>query len=352
MTINRRQAVMGATALAGLAATQTHAADRPAQAKKLPRWRGFNLMEKFTIAGNRPYEEWDFQFCRDNGFDYLRLPLDYRIWTDPDGNWQEHPLKEIDQAIDYGRKHNIHITLCLHRVPGFCVNPPKEKLDLWQDRQAQDQFADQWRRFAARYRGIAPEHLSFNLLNEAPDIAEDVYYNVIRIGVEAIRAEDPARLIIADGRGGGRKPTYNLAPLEIAQAGRGYEPFHLTHYCADWVDGSRNWPVPTWPLREDNREITAQTLWQEQIEPWFRLENMGVGILIGEWGAYNKTPHQVTLNWMQDSLANWRKAGWGWSLWNLRGAFGPIDSDRPDAEYTNISGRRIDKKMLKVLQAG
>ena len=41
-------------------------------AKRLPRWRGFNLLEKFTFGGNAPYQEKDFQWLARWGFDFLR----------------------------------------------------------------------------------------------------------------------------------------------------------------------------------------------------------------------------------------------------------------------------------------
>ena len=53
-----------------------------ALAKKLPRWRGFNLLEKFHVAENKPFLETDFQWMSEWGFDFVRLPMDYRCWTD------------------------------------------------------------------------------------------------------------------------------------------------------------------------------------------------------------------------------------------------------------------------------
>jgi hypothetical protein len=35
---------------------------------------------------------------------------------------REGPLQKIDQAIDLGRQHGIHITLNFHRIPGYCIN--------------------------------------------------------------------------------------------------------------------------------------------------------------------------------------------------------------------------------------
>lgn len=344
----RREAMI---ALAGAAmAGNAKAAAKPLAAK-LPRWRGFNLLEKFTLAGNAPYRERDFDFLAAYGFNYVRLPLDYRIWTAENGEIREAPLKEIDAALAFARGRGIHLTICLHRAPGYCINPPKEPLDLWgEDDTARKLFARQWRMFAARYRGVPPDALSFNLVNEPPAATEEQYLRVATAAVEAIRAEDPDRLVIADGRGGGRDPTPLLAQLKIAQAGRGYEPFQLTHYKAGWVHGSDTWPAPTWPLQTSSGIIDQAALWRQNIAPWQKLEAMGVGVLIGEWGAYNKTPHAVTLAWMKDCLENWKKCGWGWCLWNLRGAFGPLDSERSDVTYVDRGGNKIDAAMLELLR--
>jgi endoglucanase len=73
-------------------------------------------------------------------------------------------------------------------------------------------------------------------------------------------------------------------------------------------------------------------------------------VLVGEWGAYNKTPHDVMLHWAEDSLANWQKAGWGWALWNFRGPFGILDSDRVDGTYEHFAGHKLDRKFLELLQ--
>ena len=320
---------------------------------KLPRWRGFNLLEKFTLAHDRPFREGDFEAIARLGFDLVRLPLDYRIWTTEDGGRREAPLRELDQALAWAHARGIHVMICLHRAPGHRINPPAEPLDLWGEGPGSDlarrQFADQWRMFAERYKGVPSEQLSFNLMNEPPDLTGVQYHKVAAAATDAIYSVDPSRLVIADGRGGGRKPTPELVPLRIAQAGRGYEPFHLTHYRAAWVKGSEDWAVPTWPLAQDGRAIDKSVLWREQIEPWKQLEAMGVGVIIGEWGAYRFTPHPVVLAWMKDCLDNWRDAGWGWCLWNFRGDFGPFDSGRTDVDYADFGGLKLDARMMEFL---
>jgi len=95
------------------------------------------------------------------------------------------------------------------------------------------------------------------------------------------------------------------------------------------------------------------TLWAEYVKPWQDFATTaGVGVHVGEWGAHSYTPHAVVLAWMRDCLDNWKQAGMGWALWNLRGSFGLLDSERADVSYEAYQGRQLDRKMLDVLRQG
>jgi endoglucanase len=319
--------------------------------RKLPRWRGFNLLEKFNAGRNRPFVESDFEWIAEWGFDFVRLPMDYRCWTDKSDPYQldEKVLKEIDQAVEFGRKHGVHVDLNLHRAPGYTVAQPPEKLNLWTDEEAQKQFDFQWSQFARRYRGIPSAQLSFDLVNEPAGVKPEVYAKVARRVVAAIRREDPERLVLSDGLQWGRDPIFELADLGIAQSTRGYDPMQISHYQASWVN-SRGWPEPTWPLRQGNQVFDRDWLNQNKILPWKKLEANGIGVHVGEWGSHNRTPHAVVLRWMRDFLGLWKEAGWGWALWNLRGSFGVLDSGREDVAYEDFKGHKLDAKMLELLR--
>jgi endoglucanase len=168
--------------------------------------------------------------------------------------------------------------------------------------------------------------------------------------VKAIREHDSNRLIVCDGRGWGRTAPTELVGLGVAAATRGYEPFHLTHYKANWVRGSDRWPLPRYPLHEGGSVWDRHRLWREMIEPWKSLENQGVGVMVGEFGSHNQTPHDAVIAWMHDCLTNWKQAGWGWALWNFRGSFGILDSGRSDVSYESWHGHKLDRAMLDVLQ--
>jgi endoglucanase len=357
--MNRRDFLYRAGALTLAAAASpalplTAAEAGKVSARHLPRWRGFNLLEKFTQRrdGNPPFRESDFQWLAEWGFDFVRLPMSYLCWVDP-SDWlklRDEELKDVDGAVEFGRKHRVHVNLNLHRAPGYCVNPPKEPLDLWKDEKALEACAFHWAHFAKRYKAIPNERLSFDLLNEPPDIPETTYVRVVKRLVEGIRSEDPGRLVIADGLRWGGDPVFGLAELGIAQSTRGYFPMQVSHYKASWVRGDQ-WSEPTWPLKEGNRTIDKVTLRKERIEPWKRLEQKGVGVHVGEWGVYNKTPHNVAMAEMRDYLELWKEAGWGWALWNLRGSFGVLDSDRSDVAYEDFKGHKLDRAMLDLLRS-
>jgi aryl-phospho-beta-D-glucosidase BglC (GH1 family) len=473
--------------------------------RSLPRWRGFNLLEKFQRDWNNgPFQENDFRWIHELGFNFVRLPMDYRVWI-REGDWtkfDERCLKEIDQAVAWGEKYQIHVCLNFHRAPGYTVAQPAEPKSLWTDAEAQRVCAMHWGTFARRYRGIPNTRLSFNLFNEPSDLDPAAYAKVVTKIVAAIRAEDPDRLIISDGLGWGTRPVLELASLNIAQATRGYTPFDLTHYRASWAAGSDQFPLPTWPRLKANGTLYApskkelrveslrplvvegpferetrlrlhvatvssqaslvvkadgKVLWQKKfvcgpgegewkkaeylpqwntyqnlydrdypaqipagtkrvevavvdgdwlrlseiglarpgasedvlalrpewneppadvgyrpgtagqaftgkvvedrrwlretmIAPWKEAQAKGIGVMVGEFGAYNKTPHPVVLAWMEDCLKNWQEAGWGWAMWNFRGSIGVLDSDRPDAPYEDFHGHKLDRKMMDLLQ--
>jgi endoglucanase len=321
----------------------------------LPRWRGFNLLEKFVKQsdGNPPFRESDFEWIANWGFNFVRLPMSYLCWSKND-DWlqiRDEELKHIDQAIEFGRQYDVHVNINFHRAPGYCVNPPKEPLDLWTDNKALDACAFHWAYFSKRYKAIPNDRVSFDLMNEPGDIAEETYARVVTRLVEAIRGEDAKRLIIADGLKWGTKPVPSLVPLGIAQSTRGYTPPRVSHYKASWMHGSDKWPEPTWPLKVGGEIWNKERLRRQNIEPWRELQARGCGIHVGEWGAYKFTPHKVVLAWMRDWLDLWKEAGWGWSMWNFRGTFGILDSERADVAYENWKGHKLDRRMLELVQS-
>jgi endoglucanase len=334
-------------------AAQTAPATLPAVTQpKIPRWRGFNLLERFSSDWGppKPFEERDFEATREWGFNFLRIPMDYRFWGSQKDYFEirEADLVEVDRVVELGKQYGLHINLNFHRAPGYCVNEPKEPTLLWEDEKAMDACAKHWAHFAARYKGRPSSELSFNLINEPGDKVKEADYECFaRRMTAAIRQQDPDRLIVADGLKWGQAPAWGLWDLAVVQSGRGYGPFGLTHYKAGWIKGSDTWSVPTWP----GDGWDKARLERDYIRPWQTYVQRGGAMHIGEFGCLNQTPHDVTLAWMTDLLGLWKQQGWGWALWNLRGGFGVADSDRKDVIYEAYKGMKLDRKMLDVLRA-
>jgi endoglucanase len=201
--------------------------------------------------------------------------------------------------------------------------------------------------------------LSFDLINEPPKMRsyegalEERYIEIVKALVAGIREEDPKRLIFADGMNIGQAPVLGIADLGLVQSTRGYLPKAVSHYTATWVpkDEFESFAVPTWPLKDDQGKIwDRERLRVEYIEKYKPLVDKGVQIHVGEWGCFNKTPHAATLAWMEDCLSLWKEAGWGFAMWNLRGSFGVMDSERADVQYEDYKGHKLDRKMLELLR--
>ncbi|HVS72787.1 MAG TPA: cellulase family glycosylhydrolase [Phycisphaerae bacterium] len=356
----------------------------------LPRWRGFNLLDMYIYeperekiragdatgpggygGGEGDFRESDFDATAAWGFDFLRLPLDYRYWTQQAPPAPQHPtgwtpreevLQRLDRALRLAVERRIHLSISLHRAPGYCVNPPAEPASLWTDPLQQQRFIEHWQLFAARYRGVPPGQLSFDLLNEPPAVglggiltgsgaSRASHERVIRRAVGAIAAIDPARQVLANGLNYGNEPMPEFADLapRLAQSCRAYLPFGVTHYKAHWV----HYPwlrKPRWPGGDHfGRRFDLHDL-ESHYARWTALFARGIGVHCGEGGVFNQTPHDVALAWMRDTLGLLKRLGIGWALWNLRGDFGPLDNRRPDTPTEPHHGSQLDRAMLEILQ--
>lgn len=91
-------------------------------------------------------------------------------------------------------------------------------------------------------------------------------------------------------------------------------------------------------------------LYRKLIKDWEPAIEKGVFCFAGEFGAWKMTPHHVVLDLFEDYLALWKERNMGWALWELRGGYGVLDSNRPDVEYEDFRGHKLDRKMLELLQ--
>ena len=332
--------------------------------KNLPRWRGFNF-PKYASAS----EEWFFsQFEKECqwmvawGFNFVRLPLSYRNYIQYSGSgiptatqtteFDETKVAAIERLVRIAIKYNLHVNLCLHRAPGYSVTDgsASEPFNLWSSSAAQSAFNTHWDMWAKRFKDLSPELLSFNLVNEPnitysliPPILDPIgtYRTICTNAMHVIHQQTPTRIVIADGRDGARLVTSSMPGL--AQSVHGYDPSGLTHY-----DG--NGTAPTWPGTYSGVLWNKARLQNNYFQDWITLANQGVPVHCGEIGCNRYAPHAVTLAFLEDLLDILKQNNIGWALWELRGWFGVIESERSDVVYETFNGYPLDRELLELLQ--
>jgi hypothetical protein len=161
----------------------------------------------------------------------------------------------------------------------------------------------------------------------------------------------PERIIIADGLQWGRQPMPELKDIGVVQSTRGYDPMQISHYKASWVEGAENYPEPAWPIIHKGKTVYDREKLERHYTPWAALAAEGVPVHCGECGCFNQCPHPVFLNWFGDVLGVLTAHNIGYALWEFRGAFGLLDSQRSDVQYEDWHGHKLDRKLLELLQA-
>jgi aryl-phospho-beta-D-glucosidase BglC (GH1 family) len=321
---------------------------------------GFNFQWMYTWQPGQGPEHADekaLDFLVRFGFDFVRVPMDYRFWTQdfdyfcPD----ESVFRYIDEYVAACQSRGIHICLNLHRAPGYCTNRNDlERHNLWLDEIAQRAFIFLWEMFACRYRGVSGQFLSFDLVNEPPcpgeyGMTRENHATLIRRTVAAIRAIDPNREISIDGLGGGSLAMPELADLEVTHSGRGYQPMPVTHHKASWWSGHTHAPAPKYPgLLWQGRLWNRRTL-RSSYNSWRKVEKRGARVHIGEFGCFRHTANDIALRWLTDLLGVFQEFKWGYAMWNFQGPFGIIDHGRPDAKLESLAGYNVDRCLLDLL---
>jgi len=381
LRISRRSILKSIAGVAAAGALQRPFAGMAQPASINPKWYGFNLLEYFSTdadwMNHFPYrndgqfQEDDFRWMRDWGFNWVRLPMDYRFWTDPADPLviREKDVEPIDRAIRLGEKYNVHVNICLHRAPGECIldgmdaaltgiHVTGEKASLYTDQATLEAFVHQWVYFAERYKSVSSRQLSFNLVNEplergsTPQGGIKDYARVARAAIEAIRARDSERLIVSDGYQGGTEPVPELFGTKVLQCCHDYSPFELTHYRIPWARPmSDQVPLPTWPLKDSNGKVIADKQTKRAaMSPWSELAGHGVPLHFGEMGCGHHTPPAVAYAWFNETLDLMGELHSGWALWNLRGPFGILDTGRTGTKFENWHGHQLDTTLLNLLK--
>ena len=183
--------------------------------------------------------ESDIAKIKEWGLDHVRVPIDYELVEDKDGNYIAEGFGYIQKAIDWCRKYGLNMVLDLHKTYGFSFDDGYHENGFFENEQYQERFYRLWEEFAERFGGNS-DMLCFELLNEVTakeycDIWNEVSLKCIR----RIRAAAPdIKILIGGYYNNSVEALKDLsAPYDenIVYNFHCYEPLVFTHQGAPWI---------------------------------------------------------------------------------------------------------------------
>jgi len=259
-----------------------------------------------------------FDRIREAGFDFVRLPVRWNNHADISAPYalDEDFLARVDEIIGWALERNLRIIVDFHHYEEIMTDPQAHK----------DRYLGIWKQLAFHYKD-QPASVLFELLNEPNSQMNAVLWNEYSsAALKIVRESNPARDVII---GPVNWNAYDqVATLDIPDdphlivTFHYYLPFEFTHQGAEWIgDESNAWLGTPWDGKDTQKaEITRNF---DLVAAWAKEKD--VRILMGEFGAYSKAPHDSRLRWTEFVSREAERHGFAWSYWEFASGFGVYD---------------------------
>lgn len=286
----------------------------------------------------------------DLGFDHLRLPVDEeQMWT-ADGTRDPEAWDILNQGIDWCEKEGMRAIVDLHILRCHHFNAGIEGRSLFSDPKAAEHFAACWRDLSNGLRTRSNDRVAYELLNEPVAEDPDDWNRVLRLPYEAIRSEEPDRVIAIGSNRFNNVSTYpDFRPPEgdrsVMLVFHYYNPMIITHYTASWCKGLCDYkgpiqypdrPVPEAELNALEPQLRERiagmnqrfdiSVMEKSLQPALnKAREMDLPLWCNEFGVLNKTPDVIRKAWYRDFRSVLDKHNIAWTNWDFRGWFGLFD---------------------------
>ena len=183
--------------------------------------------------------ESDIEVIKSWGMDHIRVPVDYDLVEDAQGNYKEDGFAYIQKAIEWCKKNKLNMVLDLHKTFGYSFDSGEGELGFFEKKEYQDRFYKLWEQFAIRF-GKNDNMLAFELLNEVTKKEYcEIWNDVSRECITRIRKISPNIKILVGGYyNNSIEALKDLAePYDdnIVYNFHCYEPLIFTHQGAPWI---------------------------------------------------------------------------------------------------------------------
>lgn len=296
------------------------------------------------------FDEEDVQWIARQGFDHIRLPVDFRLCLDEKGKVDPSKLKPIWQAIGWAKAEGLGLVLDAHFLPGADFNNEAEGGDrrVYTDPALIEHVATVWRDMAVQFKDEGP-WLRFEILNE-PVADENAQLNPFQHRMLAeIRKSNPTRIVYLTSNKWGQFANVPDVVLpddpNVALTIHNYEPIIFTHQRASWAGLKDTLPPVTFPgevpdvtghtfpnhppYGKTGDKLTVEQIQESfaKVEAWVKKTRPGLEVYVGEFGVYRPVDRQSKLNWLGAIVSECEKRGWGWAVWDYQGGFAVREQD-------------------------
>ena len=307
----------------------------------------------------------DIAFIAGLGFDHVRVPVDYNVLEDEQGNIREKGFRRLEECRAWCASNGLNMLIDLHECYGYSFDPLKKDLDrrkFFYDEALQERFLNLWREIAKRFRDY-PDQVAFEPLNEVV-LAEvsDAWNALATHYIRMMRSIAPDNWLVVGGvcyNNVLSVPLLNLpSDKKLVYNFHCYEPMIFTHQGAYWVEGMPldfriSYPKSLQEYRETAKTLDADlggAVMKEgicEIGPGFfedifapaleKAEKDDVPLYCGEYGVIDLAAGEDKLRWLKDIHSVFRKYGIGHALWNYK----EKDFGMQDERFSDIRERFI-----------
>ena len=291
------------------------------------------------------------------GLDHVRLPIDYELVEDRDGNYIEEGFSRIAEVLQWCSRYGLNMVLDLHKTYGFSFDDGEEESGFFENEEYQERFYRLWEQLASRFGGHR-DHLAFELLNEVTDKEYCAKWNSIAAQcVRRIRAVcGDIRILIGGYYNNSIEALKDLDPPcdeNIIYNFHCYEPLIFTHQGAYWVKGmDTDFRMPLDLTYGEYSENTRMQIGQfstgvEGFDPGRKFgaeffseliseavsvaEERNVALYCGEFGVIDRAAPEDALEWYRMICSVFDRYGIGRAAWSYRMMdFGLIDDHMKD----------------------
>lgn len=298
--------------------------------------------------------ESDFSELSKWNIDHVRIPIDYNLIENENGEFIESGMTYIQKAVDWCKKYSLNMVLDLHKTAGYSFDNGENESGFFDNIAMQERFYKLWEEIAVRF-GKYHDFIAFELLNEVTDIEFSEKWNKIsRNCIERIKKIASDINIIIGGYNNNSIEAVEALELpyddKIVYTFHCYEPLVFTHQGAHWVE---NMPLDfklKYPDKAGNYISHKVNLKLSIADPLENLnpddadifdamfekvvkiaEERNVPLYCGEYGVINLADKESTLEWYKAINKSFNKYGISHAAWCYKQKdFGIIDTPFAD----------------------